>query len=94
MRAGASGPARGQRSCAGSILHRVRGAAKLIVGLTVIPCVLAAVLIWIANDDAALASNVEGWAQLVPFALVPIVVGAGLLSVAFAQAKERRRRRR
>jgi uncharacterized membrane protein YhaH (DUF805 family) len=71
----------------------VRDALKVIVALIVVPCGLAVLIFWLAENDSSLGSEVEGWLQFVPFALVPIVIGVGLLTVAVSRARDRRRSR-
>ena len=66
---------------------------KVTLGLIVAPCAIAALFIWLAPDDTSIGFDVVGWAQLFPFALVPLVIAAGLLSVAASEARRRRRGR-
>ena len=70
------------------------GALKLVFGLIVCPCLMAGLTIWLAQDNGALAANLERWGQFVPFALVPVVIAAGLLSAAVSQTRDRHRKRR
>jgi len=71
----------------------VRAALKLILGLILAPCAIAALFIWLAPDYTSIGFDVVGWAQLFPFLLVPVVIAAGLLSVAGSEVRRRRRGR-
>jgi hypothetical protein len=63
----------------------------VILGLIVAPFATAALFIRLAPEDASIGFDVVGWAQVLPFALVPLVIGAGLQSVAASEARRRGR---
>ncbi len=71
----------------------VKGALKLVIGLVIAPCLIAGLFIWLAQDNGGLAADLERWGQFVPFALVPVVIAAGLLSAAVSPVRDRHAKR-
>lgn len=72
----------------------MRSALKLLLGLVLVPCALAALFVWAFGDDSGIAFDLSGWAELLPFALVPIVIALGLVTVAVSQVRARRGHKR